>query len=67
MKRKLVSLITAMCMLCALAPCVHAAAIDSGTCGANLTWTLDDEGTLTISGTGAMEDWDYINSQTPWI
>lgn len=25
-----------------------------GTCGENLTWTLDDEGTLTISGTGAM-------------
>ena len=28
--------------------------IDSGTCGDNLTWTLDDEGTLTISGTGDM-------------
>ena len=28
----------------------------SGTCGENLTWTLDDEGTLMISGTGRMED-----------
>ena len=28
----------------------------SGTCGDNLTWTLDDAGTLTISGTGAMKD-----------
>ena len=28
----------------------------SGTCGDNLTWVLDDEGTLTISGTGAMID-----------
>ena len=26
--------------------------IDSGICGEDLTWTLDDEGTLTISGTG---------------
>ena len=29
---------------------------DGGQCGANLNWTLDDEGTLTISGTGAMYD-----------
>ena len=33
----------------------------SGTCGIygdNLTWTLDSEGTLTISGEGAMGDWN---------
>ena len=29
-------------------------AVASGTCGENLMWTLDDEGTLTISGTGEM-------------
>ena len=29
----------------------------SGTCGDDLTWTLDDEGVLTISGTGAMTSW----------
>jgi len=28
--------------------------IDSGTCGDNLTWTLDREGILTISGLGGM-------------
>ena len=28
----------------------------SGTCGDNLTWTLDNEGTLTISGTGEMNN-----------
>lgn len=27
----------------------------SGTCGEHLTWTLDDNGTLTVSGTGRME------------
>ena len=29
-----------------------------GTCGKNLTWTLDAEGTLTISGSGDMENWE---------
>ena len=29
---------------------------DSGTCGENVTWTLDADGTLTISGTGDMVD-----------
>ena len=28
----------------------------SGSCGDNLTWTLDEDGTLTISGTGEMYD-----------
>ncbi len=37
----------------------------SGTCGSNLTWTLDSEGTLTISGTGAMTDWTS-SSSIPW-
>ena len=27
-----------------------------GTCGTNLTWKLDNAGTLTISGTGEMAD-----------
>jgi len=30
--------------------------VDSGTCGTNAEWTLDDEGTLVISGTGAIEE-----------
>ena len=31
----------------------------------NLTWTLDADGTLTISGTGAMKDYDYDNNLSP--
>ena len=34
--------------------------VDSGECGDNVTWTLDDEGTLVISGEGPM--WDYANN-----
>ena len=30
--------------------------VASGTCGDSLTWTLDDAGTLTISGSGSMSD-----------
>ena len=40
----------------------------SGTCGNNLTWALDAEGTLTISGEGAMTNYTVRNSvaNTPW-
>lgn len=34
----------------------------SGKCGENLTWNLDDEGTLTISGTGDMDNY----GGSPW-
>ncbi|MBR5514991.1 MAG: leucine-rich repeat domain-containing protein [Clostridia bacterium] len=39
---------------------------NSGTCGENLTWTLDNEGTLTVSGTGDMFDYDIIGNVSPW-
>ena len=45
----------------------HVEIIASGTCGAdgdNLTWTFDEEGTLTISGTGAM--YNYNSDTIPW-
>ncbi len=39
--------------------------VDSGFCGDNLTWTLEENGTLTISGTGRMDD--YRNEYNrPW-
>ena len=51
-------------LLCLTATVSAAEIVDSGTCGDNLTWTLDDEGTLTISGTGPMYDFsDY----PPWL
>ena len=38
--------------------------VASGKCGTNLTWTLNDQGTLTISGTGKMNNYNYQGS--PW-
>ena len=37
----------------------------SGTCGVNLTWILTDDGTLTISGTGVMHNYDSLGG-APW-
>ena len=39
--------------------------IDSGTCGENLTWTLDEEGLLKIFGTGEMDRFTR-NNPAPW-
>lgn len=42
-----------------------AAVIDSGTCGKNLTWQLDSEGTLKVSGTGDMNA-SVDSDPCPW-
>ena len=67
--KKVFSLILALCMVLTLLPVTASAAtVDSGQCGNNATWTLDDEGTLTISGTGAMWDYEFtgIEGLAPW-
>ena len=63
MKKKLLSIVLALSMICALVPIMASAetTATSGTCGENVTWTLSDDGTLTISGTGDMEDYSYGN------
>lgn len=47
---------------------ISAATTQSGTCGNNLTWTFDGSGTLTINGTGAMEDYaaNFGSTTAPW-
>lgn len=39
--------------------------IESGSCGDNLTWTLTNDGALTISGTGVMDDYSRYR-YAPW-
>ena len=49
----------------ALVASISAIYAQSGTCGSNLTWTLNAEtGVLTISGTGTMTD--YVWDPAPW-
>ena len=40
---------------------------ESGTCGDNVTWSMDDQGVLTIEGTGAMTDYDWNTSPFPGL
>lgn len=79
--RKVLCMILAVMMMAtafsAMAFAEEKTIIDSGYCGAegdgsNLKWTLDSEGTLTISGTGAMKDYsiEYVDysyiTTAPW-
>lgn len=67
MRKRLLSVLLALCMVITLPPRkAFAATVASGTCGNNLNWVLDDEGTLTISGTGAMTDYDFFDDYSPW-
>ena len=60
MKKRILSIALALCLVFSLLP-VTALAADapiSGKCGNNLTWVLDESGTLTISGTWKMFDYN---------
>ena len=56
--KKLMSFVLCICMLIGVLATmpINVSAETSGACGDNLTWTLDNNGTLTISGTGIIED-----------
>ena len=67
LKRRLLSILLAAVMVLTMLPLglVETAwAASSGTCGDKLTWSLSDDGTLTISGTGKMADFEWDG--TPW-
>ena len=58
--KQILSILLVLLMLCTCVPSAFGADIvANGTCGDSLTWTLDSEDTLTISGTGSMMDFDY--------
>ncbi len=74
MKKQVLSVFFALCLIFTLLPVsAFADTVKSGTCGNDLTWTLDSNGTLTISGTGKMWDYDLIyddngsyKTSAPW-
>ena len=61
---KKIYFIAVMTALFLLAPATLRAA-SSGSCGDKVTWTLGDDGVLTIEGTGAMTDYNSM-SAVPW-
>lgn len=72
-KLRLLSAVLAICMLLTIAPITAFASTGSGTCGDNgdnISWELDDSGTLTLTGSGAMRDYaysDYFGEDvSPW-
>lgn len=62
MKNKFLSIVFVLSVLCAFMPLIASAAT-SGTCGKNLTWILDNYGTLTVSGMGKMENWNLSSGK----
>lgn len=63
MKKVLILLCIIFTLFFTFSICIDAA--ESGSCGENLTWALDDNGNLTISGIGAMTDYTSASS-VPW-
>lgn len=65
MRRMKNLLLVGVLLLCHLS--LSARIIASGSCGANLTWTLADDGLLRISGSGDMNDFIiHHNDFSPW-
>ena len=80
MKKRIIAMLLTLAMLCALLPAAVLPAgaevtlppdefdddVVTGSCGENLTWTLDlDTGALSIEGSGPMDDYAYA-FDTPW-
>ncbi len=60
--------VAVLALLLLLTPKAEAATVAKGTCGAygdDLTWSLDDQGVLTISGVGSISDY-YYDFLVPW-
>ena len=60
MKKRLFILIITV-LIFSTAGIIAVQAAESGSCGENVTWTLDDSGTLTISGTGEIQGFSCPN------
>ena len=82
LKKRLLSILLTAVLLLSAVPLVlvdtawAASVVDSGSCGDKLTWSLSDDGTLTISGKGAMDNYkfdgydylanSYYYTDAPW-
>lgn len=66
MKKRILSMILALCILCTMPPALVLAAdeIASGTCGEHATWSLSSDYVLTISGIGNMDA--FLDMEENW-
>ena len=74
---KILAVLLTIVLVFSIFPSLRVNAAASGTCGAqgdNVSWTLDDEGTLTISGTGATAGYSIgadssgnVSTSAPWF
>ena len=63
MKKKVAFILAILYLICMLAVFSSAAQItDSGSCGEKMSWTLDSDGILTISGIGKIEKTSWLDS-----
>ena len=69
-KRRVLSAIIIFLLFTCICVSTSAGNASKGKLGKNLTWSLDKQGTLTISGKGPMPDWDSDAAgktvQPPW-
>lgn len=66
--KRILSFVLAIMVLMSVVPTMNVSAastIAKGTCGENLTWKLTEKGTLTVSGSGKMSDFESV-FKTPW-
>ncbi len=65
--KRVISIFLAAIMVISLLPTSIFAAeiVDSGSCGSGVTWALDSDGVLTISGSGEMTYYQYTRYR-PW-
>lgn len=63
--RKLILIVAVIVMLIGCTSVASAETVSSGTCGANITWTLDTDGVLTLSGTGQTDVYP-ASYDPPW-
>ena len=66
--KKVISLLMSFVMLFSIISSVNLSAYaGSGTCGDNVSWSYDSTtNTLTIYGSGAMDDYVFSNEKIPW-
>ena len=73
LKKRLLSILLAAVLLLSAVPlglvdtAYAAETVRSGACGDNVTWKLTSDGTLTVSGTGDMADFELLDTKRWWL